>query len=83
MYAFVLERDVGVDIEIIRDNVEHDRIAENFFCHLEVRAASTRLGIEVEVLYNVGTANSKPPDAFPSPLPVRESTDHDRVWLAR
>src|SRR5271169_1345034 len=30
MYAFVLERDVGVDLEMIRAEVANERIAENF-----------------------------------------------------
>jgi 4'-phosphopantetheinyl transferase len=36
MYAFVLERDVGVDIEMIRAEVANERIAENFFSPWEV-----------------------------------------------
>ena len=36
MYAFVLERDVGVDLEMIRAEVANERIAENFFSPLEV-----------------------------------------------
>jgi 4'-phosphopantetheinyl transferase len=36
MYAFVLERDVGVDLEMIRSQVANERIAENFFSRREV-----------------------------------------------
>ena len=36
MYAFVLERDVGVDLEMIRAEVANERIAENFFSPTEV-----------------------------------------------
>jgi 4'-phosphopantetheinyl transferase len=36
MYAFVIERDVGVDIEMIRAEVANERIAENFFSRWEV-----------------------------------------------
>ncbi|MGA8497797.1 MAG: 4'-phosphopantetheinyl transferase superfamily protein [Xanthobacteraceae bacterium] len=36
MYAFVLERDVGVDIEMIREEVAREKIAENFFSLREV-----------------------------------------------
>ncbi len=36
MYAFVLERDVGVDIEMIRADVASEKIAENFFSRREV-----------------------------------------------
>jgi len=36
MYAFVLERDVGVDLEMIRAEVANERIAENFFSPSEV-----------------------------------------------
>ena len=36
MYAFVLERDVGVDIEMIREEVASEKIAENFFSRREV-----------------------------------------------
>jgi 4'-phosphopantetheinyl transferase len=36
MYVFVLERDVGVDIEMIRADIANERIAENFFSRWEV-----------------------------------------------
>jgi 4'-phosphopantetheinyl transferase len=36
MYAFVLERDVGVDLEMIRADVASEKIAENFFSRREV-----------------------------------------------
>jgi phosphopantetheinyl transferase len=36
MYAFVLERDVGVDLEMIRAEVANERVAENFFSPSEV-----------------------------------------------
>ena len=36
MYAFTLERDVGVDIEMIRAEVANERVAENFFSRREV-----------------------------------------------
>jgi 4'-phosphopantetheinyl transferase len=36
MYAFVLERDVGVDLEMIRAEVANERVAENFFSRWEV-----------------------------------------------
>jgi 4'-phosphopantetheinyl transferase len=36
MYAFVLARDVGVDLEMIRAEVADERIAENFFSRREV-----------------------------------------------
>ena len=36
MYAFVLERDVGVDIETVRADIANERIAENFFSRWEV-----------------------------------------------
>lgn len=38
MYAFVLEREVGVDLELIRSEVANERIAENFFAPAEVAA---------------------------------------------
>lgn len=37
MYAFVLERDVGVDIEMIRAEVANERVAENYFSPWEVQ----------------------------------------------
>ena len=37
MYAFVLERDVGVDIEMIRAEVANERVAENYFSPREVQ----------------------------------------------
>jgi 4'-phosphopantetheinyl transferase len=36
MYAFVLEREVGVDLEMIRAEVANERVAENFFSRREV-----------------------------------------------
>jgi 4'-phosphopantetheinyl transferase len=36
MYAFVLERDVGVDLEMIGVEVVNERVAENFFSPSEV-----------------------------------------------
>jgi len=36
MYAFVLEHDVGVDLEMIRAGVADERVAENFFSLWEV-----------------------------------------------
>ncbi len=36
MYAFALERDVGVDLEMIRAEVANERVAENFFSRWEV-----------------------------------------------
>ena len=36
MYAFALEREVGVDLEIIRGDVAHQRLAANFFSPSEV-----------------------------------------------
>ncbi|HZC46283.1 MAG TPA: 4'-phosphopantetheinyl transferase superfamily protein, partial [Candidatus Acidoferrum sp.] len=38
MYAFVLERQVGVDLELIRGDFAGERIAENFFSTAEVQA---------------------------------------------
>ena len=38
MYAFALEREVGVDIEQIRPDVASESIAENFFSLSEVKA---------------------------------------------
>ena len=38
MYAFVLERDVGVDIETVRADIANERIAENFFSRWEVES---------------------------------------------
>src|SRR5271154_5549741 len=40
MYAYVLERDVGVDLEMIQAEVANERIAENFFSPLEVETLS-------------------------------------------
>jgi 4'-phosphopantetheinyl transferase len=37
MYAFVIERDVGVDLEMIRAEVANERVAENFFSPSEVQ----------------------------------------------
>ena len=37
MYAFVLERNVGVDIEMIRAKVANERVAENYFSPWEVQ----------------------------------------------
>jgi 4'-phosphopantetheinyl transferase len=36
MYAFVIGRDVGVDLELIRAEVANERVAENFFSPSEV-----------------------------------------------
>lgn len=36
MYAFVLERDVGVDLEVIRAETANERVAESFFSRREV-----------------------------------------------
>ena len=36
MYAFVLDRDVGVDLEMIRAEVANERVAGNFFSASEV-----------------------------------------------
>ena len=38
LYAFALEREVGVDLELIRGDFANERIAENFFSPAEVAA---------------------------------------------
>jgi 4'-phosphopantetheinyl transferase len=56
MYAFVLDRDVGVDLEMIRAEVANERVAENFFSRWEVetlRALPPEL--QVEAFFNCWT----------------------------
>jgi 4'-phosphopantetheinyl transferase len=38
LYAFALEREVGVDLELIRGDFANERLAENFFSPAEVAA---------------------------------------------
>ncbi len=56
MYAFVLERDVGVDLEMIRAEVANERIAENFFSPSEVQTLrALPLEHQAEGLFNCWT----------------------------
>jgi len=56
MYAFVLERDVGVDLEIIRAEVANERVAENFFSRREVETLrALPREHQVEGFYNCWT----------------------------
>jgi 4'-phosphopantetheinyl transferase len=56
MYAFVLERDVGVDLEIIRAEVANERIAESFFSPGEVETLrALPREHQVEGFYNCWT----------------------------
>jgi 4'-phosphopantetheinyl transferase len=56
MYAFVLERDVGVDIEMIRADIANERIAENFFSRWEVETLrALPLEHQAEAFFNCWT----------------------------
>ena len=56
MYAFVLERDVGVDIEMIRAEVANERVAENFFSPWEVETLrALSLEHQAEAFFNCWT----------------------------
>ena len=56
MYAFVHEREVGVDLEMIRPEVASERVAENFFSPWEVETLrALPLEHQAEAFFNCWT----------------------------